>query len=379
MPNPDHEKFNVVDTIRQSAPVDTTLPYDITSLAGKVILITGGASGFGASFARHWASHGAHIIIGDINDAAGEELAAELRTLPGSSGHHHFQHCDVTKWEDQLALFQAAVRSSPTGGIDAVVANAGVIEKETAASGGGFENPSGLDMDENPRPAPPPLQCVAVNLTGVMYTAHLALYWLPKNQEPKQTASSQDSPSTQPPQPRDRHLLLIGSVAGLMPITGQPEYTVSKHGVTGLFRSLRGTVFQHGIRVNMICPYFVETPLIPTPGMLMLAGAALGSVGDVVDAATRLVADEAIRGRALVVGPKMRVVDEEDGGWKVVEREGGARTQPVWECYAHDYEQVEEFVLRYIRLLNAVSAIRGWVGTLKDVVNALFFRRKARV
>ena len=384
----------IVDVVQQSAPVDVTQPYDTASLKGKSILITGGASGFGAAFARHWASHGAHIAIGDINDAAGEELVAELRTLPGSSGHHHFRHCDVTRWEDQLALFQEAARASPTGGIDAVVANAGVLETDNVITGKGFENPSGLDLDQDPRPPPPPLRCLAVNLTGVMYTVHLALYWLPRNEEPKHGRTDSgvgdgdgDSDDRTPDtaatgtRPRDRHLLLTGSVAGIMALPGQPEYTASKHAVTGLFRSLRGTArVNQGVRVNMLCPYFVETPLIPRPGMLLLAGAGFASIGDVVDAGTRLMADEAVVGRALVIGPGLSVVDEEDGDGlgPLGGEEGGVRSRAVWECYADDYEKVDLFSQRYVRLLNQFTKLRGWAGTLKDILSLIVYRRKAR-
>ena len=127
---PRDDPWSVVDMINQSPPVDLSQPYDTATLAGKTILITGGASGFGAAFARHWAAHGSNLIIGDVNDAGGEALIAELRT---SSTHPNqvliYQHCDVTSWPDQLALFQTAVTSSPTSSIDAVVAGAGIVDK----------------------------------------------------------------------------------------------------------------------------------------------------------------------------------------------------------------------------------------------------------
>ncbi|KAJ3508577.1 hypothetical protein NM208_g15802 [Fusarium decemcellulare] len=112
--------------IRQSPPVDVSKPYDPSTLKGKTILITGGASGLGSHMVREWASHGAHLVIGDVADAAGEELVAELRaTYPDST--FAFQHCDVTDWESQVGLFETAARVSPHGGIDVVVPNAGII------------------------------------------------------------------------------------------------------------------------------------------------------------------------------------------------------------------------------------------------------------
>lgn len=374
---PKDDPWSVADTIGQSAPVDCSQPYDASALAGKTILITGGASGFGAAFARHWARHGAHVIIGDVNDDAGERLVAELRSSSPPGQRFCYQHCDVTRWRDQVSLFRAAVAASPTGGIDAVVAAAGIVEtRDPHGPEPVFDHPRALDADEPQPPPPPPLDVLAVNLTGVMYTAHLALFWLPRNLALAASRSnSQARPQPQPQPPRDAHLLLVSSIAGLSPLPAQTEYTVSKHGVMGLFRALRATAWTRGVRVNVLAPYFVDTPLLPTAALALLAGAAKGELADVVDAATRLVADSRIRGRALVVGPKMRVTDDGDMD-EQAEREGegarsgegpGVKRQAVWEVYGHDYERVEVFVWRYVAMLNIMRTVRGWVGLVKDL------------
>lgn len=362
---PENDPWGIVKIINQSPPVDCSQPYDTSSLAGKTILITGGASGFGAAFARHWAQHGAHLIIGDVRDSDGEALVAELRSSFSSTHPNQviiYQHCDVTSWTDQLSLFRTAATSSPTGGIDAVVAGAGIVEKgdplNPSQSGSVFDLPYNLDSSDPP-PPPPALRVLAVNLTGVMYTTHLALYYLPRNDEANNN--------------RDRHLLLISSVAGVLPLPGQTEYAVSKHGVMGLFRTLRGTAWTKGIRVNALAPYFVDTPLLNSAGLALLAGAAKAELEDVVDAATRLMADEGVRGRALMIGPQMRVVDDEEGGdgVQIVEgqhgRREGERRQAVWEVYGHDYERVEVFVWRYVAMLNVMRGVKGWVGMVKDL------------
>ena len=171
----------------------------------------------------------------------------------------------------------------------------------------GSENPKGLDGAEPPAPD---LKCVAVNLIGMLYTAHLALFWLQYNASPP--SPRKDT--------RDRHFLLIGSSAGLFPLPGVPQYVTSKHGVTGLFRSLRTLSYRQGIRVNMLCPYFVDTPILPTRAVAMLAGLGLASLEDTVDAATRLMAAEPrISGRALFVGPQ----GELSQGGRAATREGG--------------------------------------------------------
>lgn len=163
---------NLVESVRQSPPVDTSAPYDPDWVAGKTILITGGASGFGEGFFRKWASHGANVIIGDINDKRGESLVAEVRQETGNQNLHYI-HCDVTDWQSQVDFFHRAIELSAHGGIDAVVANAGIVEGMTR-----FGSPSGLDANAPPKPK---LQCFDVTLVGVLYTVHIALFYLPRN------------------------------------------------------------------------------------------------------------------------------------------------------------------------------------------------------
>lgn len=382
----------MVESIHQSPPVDCTLPYNTTTLRGKTILLTGGASGLGAAFARKWSAAGANLIIGDIADADGEALVAELRSTTSNS-QHHFVHVDVTSWPSQAALFQEAVRLSPTGELDAVVASAGISDKFGTITGKGFENP--VDLDK-PNPPAPNLKCVEVNLIGVMYTAHLALFWLQQNADTTTAKEAEDTRDS-----RDRHLLLIGSGAGLFALPGVPEYVTSKHGVTGLFRSLRMLSYRQGIRVNMLCPYFVDTPILPNRAVAMLAGLGLATLEDTVDGATRLMAakttttaahQQRIAGRALFIGPRasllQKVLPEREltaeeeaevvdvtGEVLVDEDVAAGKGQGIWDVYAHDYETADYFIRRYVRVLNTIAAVKGWIGFWKEFVNALFFRK----
>ncbi|KAJ3939567.1 uncharacterized protein N0V96_010350 [Colletotrichum fioriniae] len=258
---------NLIPVTNLSPPVDTTQPYDPSTLAGKTVLITGGALGLGAAFAREWASHGANVIVGDINPSAGEALVAELRAEyakrggaggreggEGKGGSHHFVTCDVTSWESQVSFFKEGARLSPNGVIDVVVANAGVNEP---GANGRFEMPLASSTDPD-APREPSTKIIDVNITGLSYTTHLALFWLPRNGNGAGGSSS----------PRDRCLLLVGSVAGVGHFPGQAPYTMSKHAVTGLFRAMRGTAYmRHRVRMNMVCPYFVS-------GSQMFPGAA---------------------------------------------------------------------------------------------------------
>lgn len=349
---------------RLSGPVDTSLPYDTSTLAGKTILITGGSLGLGANFARHWASHGATLMIGDINDEAGHKLIAELRTEHPKASHDFF-HCDVTDWDSQVAFFKAAAAASPHGGIDVVVANAGIVDPKSNRR---FENPEAIPADPD-APYKPSTKILDVNITGAMYTANLALFWLPRNGSDK--VNSDEKPEADG---HDRCLLFLGSYAGVWHLCGQSHYTASKHAITGLFRAMRGTAWKHGVRVTMLCPYFVsESSMFPlgAEAAFLTGTAGPAQHADVLDAATRLIADESIVGRALLIGPKVAIDDPDVDDAKKDER-------AVWDCYAEDYTDSEAFVWRWVRAMNAVEKSRGWFGLFWDVLGVIVRGTKKR-
>lgn len=360
------DEFSVVQKIKQSPPIDTSIPYDADWVQGKTILITGGASGFGEGFLRKWAAHGANVIIGDVNVQRGDQLIREVRKETGNQDLHYL-HCDVTDWESQVNFFKQAIALSPHGGIDVVVANAGVADKAPW-----FEEPEHLEAKNEP--AKPNLATIEVNLIGVLYTAHLALYHLPRNPG----SGAADPSSTPSSTPRDRHLLLLGSIASLVALPGQALYGVSKHGVLGLFRSLRGVSFVHGVRVNMICPYFIDTPMMTAAARRLLAGITTGKVEDVVDAATRFVADTRILGRALVVGPKLRLEEGPDGEFTLLNQGDGANgaESAVWEAYAEDYEKVDLFARRIIGVFATAAKVKGWMGIATAMASAISYTVK---
>ncbi|KAH8171677.1 short chain dehydrogenase domain-containing protein [Sarocladium implicatum] len=345
-----------VSFINQSAPIDVSQSYDPSTLHHKNILITGGANGLGAVMVRQWASHGANILIADLDVTAGEALVAELRTKHQDSTFL-FQRCDVTDWDDQVAMFDAAVGGLPGGGLDVVVPNAGIL---LAGTNQRFEDPQPGADGKLPKPN---LAVFDVNVTGVWYTTHLALYHLPRNPQPN----------------GDRCLLLVGSLASIMAFAGQAQYTTSKHAVLGLFRTIRSTAsIQHGIRVNMILPYYVNgTGVCPVSAELMLlaGGTPEGgtSAADVVDAATRLAADEGIRGRALAIGPRIKELVEESDVKDLENvippltldevRNGG---RAVWEVYADDYKQLDTWVGRWLLIVNTLTVARGYFRWFKD-------------
>ncbi|KAK4940986.1 hypothetical protein LTR10_019030 [Elasticomyces elasticus] len=339
-------------TVIHSEPVDCSKPINRTNIRGKTIVITGGASGFGKACFEDWASHGANIIIGDINDKAGTQVVAQMRASTNNS-NHHFIHLDVTSWSSQASFFKRAASLSPHGGIDCVMANAGVaIAQENAV----FEEPP--DYSKMDHPPQPQMKTLDTNLNGLMYTTNLALSYLSRNPGSARCQVGQNTGT------RDRHLILVSSIAGLASLPSQPIYATAKHGVVGLFRALRMTTpIKHGIRINMINPYFVDTPILGPMGAVVLAGGGMATVPDVVEATTRLVADQGIIGRALVIGSK---TSQEHA--KAMGLELETTDQAVWDVHADDFAQSDLFVRRIIGVTNLITQARGWGGIVSDVV-----------
>lgn len=84
-------------------------PSDDAVLKDKVVVLTGGALGVGASLVRLLHSAGANIFFGDVLDEPGKALEAELSQ--DSKTHIKYIHCDVTSYNDNLALFDAAIQA----------------------------------------------------------------------------------------------------------------------------------------------------------------------------------------------------------------------------------------------------------------------------
>ncbi|BFZ62742.1 hypothetical protein YB2330_003852 [Saitoella coloradoensis] len=259
-----------------SPVVDTSLPVDTTSLKGANILITGGASGIGEALVRRYAELGAYVTFGDINQPVGQALASSL----GPSVT--FVACDVTVWSQQLTLFKAAAERGP---IDHVIANAGINEApyfvgETSAEEDGGD------------PVEPNLKTVEVNVTSVLYTTKLAFHYARK--------AKKEAPSGC----RDRSLVLVGSLASYYELAGGPQYTLAKHAVFGLMKSLRHTSGADGLRVNMIAPWFVDTQILATPVRSLLLGLPYAKLEDVIAATILLTASPTINGRSICITPE---------------------------------------------------------------------------
>jgi 3alpha(or 20beta)-hydroxysteroid dehydrogenase len=189
-----------------------------TRLEGKVALISGGASGMGATHARAIVAHGGKVVIADIADDAGKSLAEEL----GDSAV--YSHLDVVKKTDWAAAVDLA--ESRFGALNVLVNNAGILNY------GGLGDYS-LELWE---------RTLAINLTG-------AFLGITESLEALKRA-------------RPASIINVSSAAGLVGIAGSHGYTASKFGLRGLTKSTALELADSGIRVNSIHPGGVRTPML---------------------------------------------------------------------------------------------------------------------
>jgi NAD(P)-dependent dehydrogenase (short-subunit alcohol dehydrogenase family) len=187
-------------------------------LAGKVALITGGASGIGEATVRLFADEGAAVVVADIQDAAGRALAADL------GARAIYVHADVSREAD----VETAVRETVArfGRLDCLFNNAGA-----AGVSGGIEE-IGVDGFD----ATVALLVRSVFL-GMKHAAPVMK---------RQGAGS---------------IISTASVAGLRTGFGPHVYSAAKAAVIHLTRSVAMELGEHGVRVNCICPGAIATPI----------------------------------------------------------------------------------------------------------------------
>lgn len=186
------------------------------ALTGKVALVSGGARGMGASHARALVAAGARVVIGDILDDAGRELAEEL-------GDARYVHLDVTSPADWAAAVDTAV--TEFGSLSVLVNNAGILNH-------GRVGEYTLEQWN---------AVMSVNATGTFLgvTASVA-------------ALRASAPSS---------VINISSVDGLIGSVGRLGYTASKFAISGLTKSLALELGPDGVRVNSIHPGGVRTAM----------------------------------------------------------------------------------------------------------------------
>jgi len=229
---------------------------------GKVVVITGAASGIGREAALAFAKHGSKVVIGDMNAAGGEAVA---NAITKEGGKAVSIKCDVTQWDEQVALFELAI--ARFGSVDIVIPNAGINESEEVCWG----NLKFVDG----KPARPELLTLKVNMTGVIYTAHLGMYYMKHNRPPGAWKA----------------LVMTGSMASWVGLFTAQQYTMAKHGVLGLMRSLDPVVEGKDIRTACIHPWFTETNIIDIKTKALTLGMPMTPVERVAGAIFRAATD----------------------------------------------------------------------------------------
>jgi NAD(P)-dependent dehydrogenase (short-subunit alcohol dehydrogenase family) len=241
---------------------------------GKVAVITGGASGIGEASVRRLCEEGARIIIADIQEDRGRQLAEEL----GASTR--FFRVDVTQEAEIAAAIDLAVKEF--GRLDVMFNNAGIV------------GTLGSILDT---PADQWRRTIDILLTGVF----LGIKQAARVMVPQASGV----------------ILNTASTAGLVGGLGPHAYTAAKHGVVGLTKSAASELSVKRVRVNAIAPGSTATPMVADvlgggPDALGAANEMLrktsplgvaGQARDIANAALFLASDEAaqVTGHTLVV------------------------------------------------------------------------------
>jgi len=242
-------------------------------LVDDVVLVTGAANGIGASTARRFHRHGAKVVLVDLDVSGLASLAAELggaRSLAVTA--------DVTDFDATCAAVDAGV--ARFGGIDAVVANAGV---------GSWVSILEMSPEEFRR-------VVDVNLAGVFHTVRAALPALIE---------------------RRGYLLVVASLASYVAAPGLAAYNASKAGVEHFTNAARLELAPHGVDVGSAHMSWVDTPLLwrsqaESPGFAGMLAALPGPLK------RTLSADDCAAGIVTAVHQRRRHVDMP--GWVALAR-----------------------------------------------------------
>ncbi|MEL6307408.1 MAG: glucose 1-dehydrogenase [Chloroflexota bacterium] len=192
-------------------------------LTGKAALVTGGSSGIGRAAAIALAREGALVLVSDVDGGGGADT---VQMIEEAGGIASYITADVSNAAEVKTMMDAIVERY--GKIDIAVNNAGV---------GGEMNPLPLQSEETFD------QVMSVNVKGV---------WLCMQAEIPLMQQNEFGGS----------IVNIASVAGLIGAPGLSIYSASKHAVIGLTKTAAIEFASKGVRVNAVCPSFINTPMV---------------------------------------------------------------------------------------------------------------------
>jgi NAD(P)-dependent dehydrogenase (short-subunit alcohol dehydrogenase family) len=236
---------------------------------GKVAIITGAASGIGRASAQTFAREGASVVVADVDVAGGNETVASIESKGGQAS---FIKTDVSQSADVEALVRHAIDKH--GRLDYAHNNAGIL------------GPRGLTADCTEETFD---QVIAINLKGIFLCMRAEL--------PHMVEKGSGA------------IVNTCSTSGVIASYALPAYTASKHGVAGLTKTAAVEYIRSGIRINAVCPGFIDTPLTQALGgkfegpKIVMPIARLGTPEEVAEAVVWLCSDAAsyVTGHLLMV------------------------------------------------------------------------------